>query len=132
MVFRAQISEQGKFDFGSDHNLMRFRQYCADNPGKWVRIEPQEPVRSRSQHNFYFVYLGIISHESGHTVEELHAWAKRKFLPRRFATVMGEEVEVPPSTKTLKKHEFSEYLDRICAETNIPLPDPADAGYFTR
>jgi hypothetical protein len=130
MVFRAQVKDDGKFDFGSDFNLTRFKEWCASNPGKWVRIEEQASVRSLSQHNFYWVYLGIVGHETGHTPEELHEWAKKKFLPRRFATVFGEEVEVVPTTKTLKKHEFGEYLDRICAETGVPLPNPEDAGYF--
>jgi hypothetical protein len=52
MVFRAQIKEDGKLDFGSDFNLERFRQWCLDNVGKWVRIEHQPLVRTRSQHNF--------------------------------------------------------------------------------
>lgn len=130
-TFRAQIKEDGKFDFGSDHNVARFHQWCNDNAGKWVRISYEPPVRSLSQHNYYWVYLGVVSRETGHTPDELHDWAKRKFLPKRFATVMGEEVELVPTTKTLSKAAFGEYLDRICAETGVPLPNPEEAGYLT-
>lgn len=130
MVFRAQINDEGRFDFGSEHNLTRFREWCKANPGKWVRIEEQVPVRTRSQHNYYWVYLEVVSRETGHTAEELHAWAKKTFLPRRYATVMGKEVEIEPTTKTLSKLAFGEYLDRICAETGVSLPDPQAAGYF--
>jgi hypothetical protein len=132
MVFRAQIKADGKLDFGSDTNVARFRGWCLDNPGRWVRIEQQFAIRSQSQHNYYWVYLTIVSAETGHTPDELHAWAKKMFLPRRFATVKGEEVELTASTKTLSKAAFGEYLDRICAETGVPLPNPEDAGYFTR
>jgi hypothetical protein len=130
MVFLAHIKEDGRFDFGSDFNLARFKQWCLDNVGKMVRIEHQLLVRTRSQHNYYWVYLGVISRESGHTPEELHQWAKKKFLPHKFATVMNEEVELTPTTKTLSKAEFGELLDRICAETGVPLPDPQAAGYL--
>ena len=30
----------------------------------------------------------------------------------------------------LNKNDFSEYLDRIAAETGVPLPDPEAAGYL--
>lgn len=130
MVFRALIKEDGKFDFGSDFNLARFREFCAANPTKWVRIELEKIVRTRSQHNYYWVYLEVLSRETGHSANELHDWAKKKFLPPKFATVMGEEVELTPSTKALSKLEFGEYLDRICAETGVPLPDPQAAGYL--
>lgn len=130
MVFRAQLKEDGKFDFGSDYNLARFREWCKERAGKWVRIEEQMLVRTRSQHNYYWVYLGVVSRETGHSEQELHDWAKKRFLPRKYATVMGEEVELTPSTKHLSKAEFGEYLDRICAETGVPLPNPQDAGYL--
>lgn len=130
MVFRARIKEDGRFDFGSDFNLARFREFCASNPGKWVRIELEKIVRTRSQHNYYWVYLGVLSRETGHSEQELHDWAKKKFLPQRFVTVMGEEVLLEPSTKQLSKAEFGEYLDRICSETGVPLPNPQDAGYL--
>jgi hypothetical protein len=123
--------EGGKVNFGSDFNVMRFREWCKEHEGARLRIEHVEPVRSMSQHRFYWVYLEVMSQETGHTTEELHAWAKRKFLPHRFATVYGQEVELEPSTTTLKKAEFSEYLERICAETGVALPDPSAAGYIS-
>lgn len=121
----------GKLDFGSDNNLARFREFCREHPLAWMRIEHQEPTRSMNQHKFYWVYLGVISDETGHTPDELHAWAKTKFLPRKFSSVMGMDVELSPTTQTLKKAEFNEYLERICAETGVPLPDPQAAGYIS-
>ena len=36
---------------------------------------------------------------------------------------MGKEIKIPKSTTELKKHEFSEYMEKICAETNVEIPD---------
>lgn len=130
MVFLATITEDGGLSLGSDFNRSRFKEYCRENVGKVVRIERQEPVRSMSQHRFYWVYLDVIANETGHTPEELHAWAKAKFLPRKFATVLGTDVELDKTTTKLSKLEFGEYLEKICAETGVPLPDPQAAGYL--
>jgi hypothetical protein len=70
------------------------------------------------------------ANETGHTPEEIHAWTKAKFLPKKFARVLGEDVELSPTTTTLSKLEFGEMLDRIAAETGVPLPDPQAAGYL--
>ncbi len=129
MVFLA-TARNGGLHFGSNLAVARLKEWLRSNEGKQLRIEPVIPVRTRSQHNYYWVYLGVISQETGHTPEELHQWAKTKFLPHRFATVMGEKVELEPTTKTLSKLEFGEYLERICAETGVPLPDPQAAGYL--
>src|SRR5262245_10347034 len=130
-VFLAKITGDGGLNLGSDTNRARFKEFCKENVGKVVRIERQVPVRSKSQHRFYWVYLDAIAHETGHTPEELHAWVKAKFLPRKFATVLGKDVELAPTTTTLNKAEFGELLERICAETRVPLPDPQAAGFIT-
>jgi hypothetical protein len=45
---------------------------------------------------------------------------------------MGETINIPASTTELNKQDFSDYLDRICALTEIELPDPELAGYLPR
>jgi hypothetical protein len=35
-------------------------------------------------------------------------WAKAKFLPSKFATVLGQDVKTEPTTTTLSKVEFGE------------------------
>lgn len=130
MVFRA-IARNGGLDLGSDVNKARLKEWLQEHEGTHLRIEDVKPIRSRSQNNYYWMYLEVVSRETGHTPEELHEWAKRKFLPRRFISVMGQVLPVPASTTALKKHEFTDYLDRICAETNVPLPNPEDAGFIS-
>lgn len=128
-VFRA-IVRAGALDFGSDFNLARFREWCRQHEGANLRIEEVKPLRSTSQNKYYWTYLDAVSRETGHTALELHEWAKRKFLPPRFVTVFGEEMQLPTSSASLKKHEFGEFLDRIAAETGVALPNPEDAGYI--
>lgn len=88
------------------------------------------PKRSGQQNRYLWSYYGLISQETGHTEREIHEWAKRMFLPPRYVKIMGKEMKLPASTTLLSKSEMSEYLDRISAATNVPLPNPEDKGYI--
>lgn len=96
-----------------------------------VVIQEHLPKRSHSQNAYYWVYLGVISAETGEVATALHAYYKQLFLPPVIATVFGKEIEVQRSTTELNKQEFGEYLERICADCGIPLPNPEDAGYIS-
>lgn len=122
--------EKGELSFGSETNEARFNEFAKKNEGKTLRLSYEEPKRSDQQHRYYFLYLGVISRETGDDVNSLHEYFKRTFLPPKIISVMGKEIKIPASTRDLKKAEFGEYLDRICAETEIPLPDIELAGYF--
>lgn len=88
-----------------------------------VKIDRERSKRSLAQNNYYWNYLRIIANETGHTEDELHQLFKRVFLPPIFKVVLGQEIKIPRTTSELSKTEFGEYLDRICARTNVPLPD---------
>lgn len=88
-----------------------------------VVVKQYRRIRSVKQNALYWLYLGALSEWSGHTTEELHQFFKLKFLPRRFITVLNEEVQDEPSTTVLDDKEFSEYLERIQAHTDVPIPD---------
>jgi hypothetical protein len=88
------------------------------------------PVRSSSQNRYYHLYLEVIALETGDNADDLHEFFKQKLLPPVFKTIRGEEIKLPASTTDLSKNDFTEYLDRICALTNVPLPDPIAAGYL--
>ena len=128
-MFRAQAIA-GNLQFGSDFNCARFKEWLKEHEGAWLRISHDVPVRSMSQHRFYWLYLGMISVETGNTPEELHAWAKAAFLPPKYATVFGKEVLLDSTTTTLSKVEFGDYMEKICAESGVALPDPKEAGYL--
>lgn len=122
-TFLVKIDNKGGMDFGSEFNLARFRQFCKDNIGKTLKIEKQISTRSLSQNNLYWFYLEIIERETGNNKNDLHEYFKRIFLKPKFIKVFGKEIKIPNSTSNLKKHEFSDYMEKICAETAIPIPD---------
>lgn len=128
-VFNAH---QGGMKFASDGVKARLLEHMKEHEGGVYRVIYEEKTRSLPQNALYWVYLSVIAAETGHDEEELHELFKQKFLPTRFLrTKDGKEYRVPKSTTKLKKHEFGEYLEKICAATNIPIPNPEDAGYIS-
>lgn len=125
-IFLAK-SKNGKLDFGSSYNESRFNSWLKDNEGKEVRIERFTRKRTLSQNGFYFFYLGIIERETGNSANDLHEYFKRTLLPPKFIKVFGKEIKIPSSTTDLNKAEFGEYMDKISAECEIPIPDPIEA-----
>lgn len=129
-MFNA-ISKNGELDFGSDSNLARFKQWLKDREGKRIRIGEITSTRTILQNRFYWCYLGIIERETGQDAQDIHEIAKRKFLPPRFVNVMGKEFKLPSTTTKLSKTEMSDFMDKICYWTNIPIPDPNELeGYI--
>ena len=97
-------------------------QYLASLKGK-ISIVVEKGKRTTLQNNFYWLYLGIIAHETGDDQNSLHEYFKRKYLPPQFITALGKTIKIPASTTDLDKHDFSNYLERISAETGIPVPE---------
>jgi len=110
-------------DFGSPYNEARFHDCLKDNEGKVFRIEPEISTRSMSQNKLYWLYLGVIEHDTGNIANDVHEYYRRAFLQPKFIKVMGKEIKIPRSTTELTKNEFSEYMDKISADTGVPIPD---------
>lgn len=131
MMFEATVQD-GKPVVAA---LEKLKKYLCGLEGKRIEvsIEPRTRPRSLSQNAYYWAYLRIISDETGDDENSLHEYLKRLLLPPKFMHVhlSGTEVEVkvPASTSDLSKSDFAEYLERICATTGVPLPDPRDLGY---
>lgn len=119
--------------YGKSHN----QQFVPDNKRAWaeylssvdgkalvVQIDQERWIRSASQNKFYWAYLRIIANETGNTEDDLHEYFKRIFLVPEYKTILGQEVKLPASTTKLNKAEMGEYLDKISALTNVPIPDP--------
>lgn len=128
-VFKA-IS--GKPHFAEQSEIL-FRQHLREHEGKTYEIRLRETKRSLSQNAYYWMYLELIVSEGRgkDSAEDLHEFLRRKLLPPKFITVRGEEIKVPRSTTELSKTDFGEYLEKICALVEVPLPNPEDAGYIT-
>lgn len=121
-IFYAKAVKGGlQFD-----NRKAFVEYLASVEDKKlvIKVELEKWKRSPNQNAYYWFYLRLIANETGHTEDELHQLFKRIFLKPTFIKVLGREIKIPSTTTSLTKYEFSEFLDRICAETSIPLPDP--------
>ena len=130
MPFKAKINEHAQIVFPSTQAASAFQVWKKDNPGAIILITHAKSTRSTSQNAYYWVYLEAISKETGDNATDLHEVFKRELLPPIFKKIRGKEYKLPASTTDLDKAAFGEYLDKICALTNIPLPDVEAAGYI--
>src|SRR5574343_1720264 len=109
-------------------NVKAFTDFLLANStykGLWVvSIEKEKKKRSLEQNDFMWLYLNHIEKETGNLSTDLHELFKRKFLQPVFKIIMGVEVKLPASTTNLTKSEMSDYLDKISAFTEIPIPEP--------
>ena len=130
MQFQAVI-ENGKPRIETPQSYKRYLEGFNEGEKIVIDIEKKKNKRSLSQNSYYWIYLGVIENETGNTASDLHELFKRKFLLPQEKTILGQQIKLPASTTNLSKHDFSEYLDRICALTGVPIPDPTLAGYTT-
>lgn len=117
------IAHNSELIFKSDSHRAVFRQHLKNYENSEFSVERVKPTRSNNQNALLWFYLGIIATETGNNEDDLHEYFKRKFLPPRFVTVLKQEIKLPSSTTELSKNEFGDYLDKICALTNVPIPD---------
>lgn len=129
MIFAATVIK-GKLDLATPEKFKKFITGMKDGERLELTVEKRKLRRTNSQNAYYWAYLKIIADETGDDENSLHEYFKRAFLSPKFVFVLGKEVRLPRETKCLSKIEFGEYLDRICAETNVPLPDPSALGYI--
>lgn len=85
-------------------------------------LTDKKPLRTTQQNNYYWLYLSLVALSSGHTSNELHLWAKGKFLTEGITEIFGDKVRVVDSTTKLNKAEFCEYICRIEDATDIEAP----------
>lgn len=90
-----------------------------------ISITNKKPNRTLAQNNYYWVYVNLIAQETGEDADALHELFKKKFIGNRVVDIMGEQVEITGSTKTLKRLGFGEFIDKIAELTSI-LPPPIE------
>jgi hypothetical protein len=115
-----------KFGLIEWSNKKALYEFLLANEGKemYAKIDKVKSVRSLDQNSFYWRYLEIIATETGNNADDLHRIFKGLFLPKRKTTFKGKDYMMSGSTTELSKTEMGEYLDKICALTNVPIPDP--------
>lgn len=128
MRFTAHI-ENGKLAINSKESWKRYLLGFNDGTELVLDIDLKKNTRSLSQNRYYWLYLNVIETETGNSANDLHELFKRLFLPPTNKTILNTDIRLPASTTDLSKHDFSEYLEKICAMTGVPIPDPELAGY---
>lgn len=128
MRFTAHI-ENGKLAINSKESWKRYLLGFNDGTELVLDIDLKKNTRSLSQNRYYWLYLNVIETETGNSANDLHELFKRLFLPPTNKTILNTDIRLPASTTDLSKHDFSEYMEKICAMTGVPIPDPELAGY---
>lgn len=124
-IFRG-IVKAGRFHAD---DLVRHGGWLAKAEGKRViaSLKRETAGRTMSQNKYYWgVVLATLSEWSGHEPEELHEHLKRQFLGLESRELpSGEQITVPPSTKTLTVQAFVRYVDQVvkwAAENGVYVP----------
>lgn len=99
-----------------------------------ITIERKHARRSLQQNAYLWgVVYQLLSEHTGYTVEEIHEWAKMKFIPKRIALADGngevrDDLVIGGSTRKLNKVQFGEYVEAIrefaALELDCVIPDP--------
>lgn len=120
--------EDKKIIWKSENHKNLFLKFIAQfSDGEYsLTIESNKQKRSDQQNNYYWLYLGIVSDESGYLPFEIHEWAKGKFLTTDIKEIFGDKVRQKKSTTKLTKSQFADYLLNIEIATGVPLPDTTE------
>lgn len=92
-----------------------------------ITITKYKKDRTASQNKLMWMWLGIISNDTGESPENLHNIFKLRFLGTEKIQSMGYSIEIPKSTTKLTTQEFTDYLDKIeglALSIDIRLPHP--------
>lgn len=92
-----------------------------------VTVETASKKRTEAQNNLYWLYLDIISRDTGNSKESLHELFRKKFLrkPDEEVTLRKGRYKLSQagSTSELSAGEFVEYMFQIQDFSEIPIPD---------
>lgn len=121
-----RLDDRRSYDLG----LMKF----GDGEAIVITIESEQSAVSKQARGYYFgVVLKHLSKYSGHSIDDLHAWAKAKFTPKHVAILDGngqviDDMVVGSTTTTFDPHAFYEYVEELrhfmLERLQIVTPDP--------
>jgi hypothetical protein len=94
-----------------------------------IKIQKLKSIRSHQQNRLWWLYMTMLSVDTGYTKDEMHEICKFKFLKRsKVVEKTGEILEYLESTTKLNKSEFADMVSELIrwsAETlDIVLPLP--------
>ena len=108
------------------HNPVWFQnqvnKFFKDGQSVNLKITSHKLQRTLRQNNYWWLYMTEIATSTGHTPEEIHEWAKGKFLTKKVVEVFGQLTRIKGSTTECSKMEFSDLITKVEAETGIAAP----------
>lgn len=133
VVASAQV-KNGRLRFNNrrafDEQVRQFKEGAQVE----IAVSIRRTTRSLKQSAWYWgCIVQMISEFTGYTPDEVHEWAKAKFIPKKLAICNGngevvDEYVLGGSTRKMNTVEFSEYCEavrRFAAETlSLDIPDP--------
>lgn len=101
-----------------------------------ITVRRARAARSTKQNAYLWsTVYSYVSEHTGYTVEEVHEWAKCRFLPKSLAFADGngvvvEELVVGGSTTRLNTAEMTDYIEAVRTfareNLNVIIPDPSE------
>ena len=88
-----------------------------------VKCTNKKQKRTDAQNRYMHLYFTLIASSSGHTPRQIKLWAKGMHLSQGITEVFGHKVRDVKDTHQLKMLEMAEFLERVEADTGVPLPD---------
>lgn len=136
-VYLAKSNGSG-LDFGSDTNQALFKQDLKEHPNATYRIERVISKRTGQQNRYLWFYLELCEQETGNSKHDLHEYIKKYLTPKKEVTLTLYKKGKPykmkgmtgKGTSELTKLEMADVLEKLCADTGVPLPNPEDVGYI--
>jgi hypothetical protein len=113
--------------------------YLADLRDGEVELSVRRKGTKRSsQANRYLwgVVYRLLSEHTGYTSEEIHDWAKRRFIPKHVTFTDGngeirDDMVIGGSTTKLNTVDFTEFVENVrrfaATELGLDIPDPVRA-----
>lgn len=104
-LFYGIATKEGGIDFGSAHNLARYRHFLKENAGTRIKIEPLTPESNKQRRFFEGAVIPLVAyyqenldHHNGDDLAKARDWLKIEFNGE-FVVLKGKSVKVPASTK---------------------------------
>lgn len=88
-----------------------------------VKATNKKQKRTDAQNRYMHLYFTLIAESTGHTPNQIKLWAKGRHLSQGITEVFGHKVRDVKDTHQLKMMEMAEFLERVEADTGVPLPD---------
>lgn len=78
-----------------------------------IAIRQWRPRRSVDSNKRLWALHKLAAEHTGHSIEDMHEWAKRQFLPRHKVMVGNVELEVSGSSAVLNKKDFGAFMEQV-------------------